>query len=78
MKKVIVTQKPGAEVPTEIIASSIKNISDGVRKIQGGRLNRKALLILLSHASGCSQKDCDAVVNAMGRLENIYLNPAAK
>lgn len=39
------------EVPTEVIAESIVAISEGVKKLRSGRLNDKALFLLIQNAA---------------------------
>lgn len=50
-KTVNVVQKAGAEVPTELLASSIVAIAQGITKLRNGRLNDKALFLLIQHAA---------------------------
>ncbi len=73
MSKIAVVQKPDDEVPTEIIASSIRDIAAGMKKINAGALNRHALVLLLRHSSGCSARDVSAVLDSMDRLALTYL-----
>ena len=68
-----IKQESEKEVPTEILAQSIVEISQGVRKLRAGRLNDKALRILLSHTSGLSQKTVAQVLNALEDLEAHYI-----
>lgn len=77
MAPVKITQ-PEEEIPTEIIAQSIKDISDGMEKIRTGRLNDKAIVLLLHHASGVSQTDVRKVLIAMNCLADLYLNEKKK
>lgn len=53
MKNVGVKQpiEKDEEVPTEIIASAIVAISAGIKKLKSGRLNDKALIMLIQHAA---------------------------
>lgn len=51
MKKVIVKQNPEAEVPTEVLADAIVAISAGMKKLRSGRLNDKALYLLIQDAT---------------------------
>lgn len=53
MKSVTVKQpaEKEDEVPTEIIASAIVAISEGIKKLKAGRLNDKALIMLIQHAA---------------------------
>ena len=41
----------GQETTVEVLADSIKQISDGMKKLQAGRLNDKALYLLIQHAT---------------------------
>jgi hypothetical protein len=81
MKNVIVAQVEGAEVPTEILAESIVAISQGVKRLRAGKLNDRALILLIQDA--CTTrigKDVIArVLNGMESLEATYIRkPAAK
>lgn len=68
-----VTHKSDAEVPTEIIAENIVAIGAGMKKFRAGRLNDRALMLLLHHSSGVSQRSVQDVLNAMADLERVYL-----
>lgn len=59
--------------PDEMIADQIKAISDGTKRLMSGRLNKKALLLLLSHSSGCSQRQVSSVLDSLQNLEKRYL-----
>lgn len=72
--KIVVKQKENAEeIPTEIIAQSIKDISDGVKKIRSGKLNDKAIILLISKASSVSLETVRSVLNGMENLEKQFL-----
>lgn len=80
MGKVTVRQNPEKEVPTEVLAESIKAISDGMKKIRNGLLNDKAILVLLQHniptdANGkrMSLSDIKDVLNGLESLSATYL-----
>ena len=73
VKKVKVLQSNEEPVPTEIIAQSIADIAAGMKKIEGGRLNRRALLLLISSASGVGKTEVEKVLNTMECLEFLYL-----
>lgn len=53
MRKITVKQPPEKEdeVPTEVIAAAIVVISEGIKKLRAGRLNDKALVLLIQHAA---------------------------
>lgn len=62
-------------IPTEVIAQSIKEISEGVKKIRAGKLNEKALIILVHKASGVATDTVRRVINGMESLEREFLKP---
>ena len=71
--KVVVPETP--ERAAEVIADDIARIAEGVRKLRAGRLNDRALLLLLSHASGVGQTTCKLVFDALATLDKKYLKP---
>jgi hypothetical protein len=85
-KEITVKQKDDAPIAVEVLAESIKAISDGVRKLRSGRLNDKALLLLIQHACPAERKygpkpgvgTIKAVLAGMDALERTYLKPKNK
>ena len=85
MKPVKVTQNPNTPVvPVEIIAASIKAISEGMKKLRSGPLNDRALYLLIQHAapnvnggrwskSALTVKQIKAVFEGIESLEREYL-----
>jgi hypothetical protein len=51
MKNLAVSQVEGAEVTTEVLAQSIISISQGVKRLRAGKLNDKALFLLVQQAA---------------------------
>jgi hypothetical protein len=85
----VVTVKPADPdnpPPVELIAEAIVAISQGVRELRKSRLTGKALLLLIQHAIPTSgrpptrptQRDIQAVLDALEDLERIYLKPKGK
>lgn len=72
MKPVQVKQD---ETPTEVLAASIVAISQAARQMRAGRLNDKALVLLISHYSGESQRTVKLVLDAIENLEREYVRP---
>lgn len=74
-------EPPADEVPTEIIASALVSISEGVAKLRSGRLNEKALLLLIQHA--CPSQDRPSistirtVLDAVESLRSEYVKKSA-
>lgn len=74
-------------VPIEVLAESIKAISDGVKKLRAGPLNERALVLLIQHAAPNIGKwgtnrigmtEIKAVLEGMESLETAYLKKKAK
>ena len=84
VEKVNVTQKENSDpIPVEVIADSIKAISDGSKKLRNSSLNDKALFLLIQHACPSTagkyktQKprmgDIRSVITGIELLEETYL-----
>lgn len=86
--KVVVRQDEQKPVPVEVLAASIRSISDGIKKLRAGPLNDKAIVLLIQHAaphvggrSGYGQistKEIRAVIEGMDALEATYLKRKPK
>lgn len=62
------------EIPTEILAESIQAIADGMKKMRNGRLNDRAIIMLIQHStSGISQRQIKDVLNSIENLASTYL-----
>ncbi len=57
----------------EEIASNIAMLSRQVTALLTGRLNRKAILILLANSTRMTQGQVDTVLDAISNLEKTYL-----
>ena len=88
-KKIIVKQDAEKPMPVEILAEAIKAISDGIKKLRSGRLNERALILLIQHAAPTvrtgrytrttiTAKTVKTVLEGIGNLESEYLKPKAK
>ncbi len=90
MAKIAVKQSEDKtkEVATEVMASSIVAIAEGMRKLRSGRLNDKALFLLIQSAAPSvggrggyapiSIKDIKAVFEGIDSLESTFLRKPAK
>jgi hypothetical protein len=54
---------------TDILASAIVSVADAAKRLQSSKLTEKALLLLLSHHSGVSQRDCKRVLDSAANLK---------
>lgn len=61
------------EIQTEVLADSIKSISDGVKRMRSGKLNDRAIFILISKASNEPLETVKRVVLGMESLERMFL-----
>lgn len=83
MKKTIVKQVEGSEVPVEVIAQAVLSISQGIKKLRTGPLNDYALVLLIQHAcppvkhKPISQKEVKTVLAGLEALERTYLKKKA-
>lgn len=87
-KKTTVRQTEGKEVPTEVLATSIKALADGMRKLRNGRLSDRAIFLLVQDASPnvggkygsakLSMKDIRAVFSGLDNLEAAFLRKPPK
>ena len=64
-----------ADVPVEVLASSIVAISDGVKKLRGGRITDRALFILIQDAcpGDIGIREIKTVLDAIGDLKRKYV-----
>ena len=83
--KVIDGEEP---MPVEVLADSIKAISEGIKKLRTSRLNDKALILLIRHATpGVGSRynpkrvgatEIRAVLEGIESLETTYLKKDKK
>ncbi len=81
---IAVKQVEGKEVTIEVLAQSITDISTGIKKLRSGRLNDRALLLLIQNAAPSLHsgrysykpvpiKTIQHVLNGIENLEAEYL-----
>lgn len=63
------------ETPADVIAAAIVEISEGVKRLRAGRLNDRAIVLLLHASTSVAQRDIKAVLNGLESLEVEYLKP---
>ncbi len=57
----------------EVMASAIREISQGAKALRAGALKEKALVILLSYSTGHTQHAIKVVLEGLASLEQDYL-----
>ena len=73
MAKVKVIQPVDEEVPAEVIATAIVEISEGMKKLNSTRLTRKAIVALIHDQSGLAKGTINLVLNNLMDLEKDWL-----
>ena len=74
MNKIKVIQDPEKEVPAEVLAQAIVDISAAMKKIANSRLKRRAIVVLVKdNTSGVSIGAIQAVMDSLENLEQTYL-----
>lgn len=70
-----IKQNPDEPVPTEVLADSIKEIAEGIRHLRTGRLNDRALILLIQDAAAgpLSKSDIRLVLDSIDSLEKTFL-----
>lgn len=63
------------EIPAEVIAQAIVDIAAGMKKLNGTRLTRKAIVTLLHASSGVNKGTIEIVLNNLELLERTWLKP---
>ena len=74
-KSVKVKQDEEKPVPKEVLAQAIVDIAAAGKRLAGAKLNRKAIVLLLSYSSGVNRTDVNAVLDSIADLEREYLRP---
>lgn len=77
--KVEVKQEEGKEpVAVEIIAQSIIEIAAAMKRVEASRLNRRALVLLVSSTAQVPQYQVVKVLDALDDLEAAYCKPKGR
>lgn len=71
--QVKVIQNKDAPVSTQILAESIVAISAGMKRIQSGGLNDRAIEVLLHDSTDVSMTDIRKVIKGLSALSTNYV-----
>ncbi len=73
---------PADEVPLDVLADSIVEISRGIKKLRSTRIKDSALLLLIHHAMPAglrvSKRHISTVLSTIENLEATYVKPNKK
>lgn len=75
MKKINVVKDADNPIAVEVIEQSIIDIGDAMKRISQTRLNRKALVVLISKDTGIGQGTIESILDSLDSLETTYLKP---
>lgn len=81
MARAVATSSNGAQVlpPVEEIAQAISDLAVAARKMMAGRLNEKAIIILLqSMSGGVRRDDIRVILHNLQLMDREYLKPLPK
>lgn len=70
---VTVKQSEGNEVPVEIMAQAICDISQAMKRLSSSRLKREAIVALIKDKSGLTKKVIEIVLSNLESLETTWL-----
>lgn len=72
VKRVVVQQDPEKIVETPVLAQAIVDIGKAAQKLAVSGLNRKAIVLLISHDSKVPQRDVIYVLDSIQYLAKTY------
>ncbi len=75
MKTKISLKQPEPPIAAELLAQSIVEIAEGMRRVNASRLSRSALVTLIADRSRVARRQIEAVLNNLDELERIWLKP---
>lgn len=78
MKAKIVQQENVPEVPTEVLAQHIEEVSLAMAQINRGRLKKDTIILLLHDITKLPRRDVKKVIDACEVLGSVYVKPKAK
>jgi hypothetical protein len=56
-----------------VLEQAILDISEGVKELNRSKLNHQAVVVLLHHSTGVSQREIKTVLAGISDLKNRYL-----
>ena len=69
---ITVQQNPEAPVETKVMAQTIVDISTSVKRLLAGGLNKRAIVILLSHSTNLYQSQVEKVLNGLENMKKDF------
>ena len=66
------------EEHAEVLASAIVEVADAAKRLLNSKLTEVAILVLLKHTTGISQRDIKMVLKAAADLKRFVKKPQTK
>lgn len=76
--RVVQPDEPAQRVTYEILATAVRELAQGVKKLRASPLNDRAIILLLHDTTGISKRDIQSMLDSMENLERTYLKPGKK
>lgn len=71
--KVVQPPDPAEEVPAEVLAQAILDISEGMKKLNGSKLKRRAIVLLIHDQSKVSCSNINLVLDSLDTLKETWI-----
>lgn len=71
--KVSAVQDVANPIERVVLEQAILDISEGVKELTRSKLNMKAVVVLLHHSTGVSQREIQTVITGIADLKSRYL-----
>jgi len=72
MRRVTVQQDPAKLIETPVLAQAILDIGKAAQRLSASGLNRKAIVLLISHDSKVPMRDVIGVLDSIEHLAKTY------
>lgn len=67
----VITQLEEAPVPAEVLATAIVAMAEGMKKLRAGRLNDRAIILLVQNSMGYSKASLSTIKQVLDSIENL-------
>lgn len=73
MKKVVIKQSPEKEVPVEVMAQAVVDLSRAAKRLLNGPLKRDAIIVLIKDKTNLTKGVIAAVLDQLEDLERTWV-----
>lgn len=72
-KEIVIKQDPENEIPAEVLADAILEMSKAAKKLANCRLNRNAVVTLIKDQTGETKLSINRVLDSLNNLERDWI-----